>query len=59
MRYKEHTIQKIEGQVMKLNSIQRGLEQKSITAEQVLEMINSISKELKLIAERLMLEPNE
>lgn len=59
MRYKEHTIRKIEGQVMKLESIQKGLEQSNITAEQVLEMVKNITKELKLTVERLDLEPNE
>lgn len=59
MRYKEHTIRKIEGQVMKLESIQKGLEQSNITAAQVLEMVKGISKELKLTIERLDLEPNE
>lgn len=59
MRYKEHTIRKIEGQVMKLESIQKGLEQSNITAEQVLEMVKNITKELKLTIERLDLEPNE
>ena len=59
MRYKEQTIRKIEGQIQKLQSIQRGLEGKMISATDALEILKSTIKELKLVNDRLQLEHDE
>ena len=59
MRYKEHTISKVEGQIQKLESIQRGMEGRMISATDALEILRSVIKELKLVSERLQLEHDE
>ena len=59
MRYKEHTINKVEGQIQKLESIQRGMEARIITAPDALNILKTVIKELKTVTERLQLEPNE
>ncbi len=59
MRYKEQTIRKIEGQVQKLESIQRGLEGKMITVQDTLSILKSIIADLKLVNDRLQLEHDE
>ena len=59
MRYKEQTIRKIEGQVQKLQSIQRGIEGKMITADDALNILRDVIKDLQVVNDRLQLEHDE
>jgi hypothetical protein len=59
MRGKEHTINKLDAQITKLNSLTRMIEQKSVSGEQAINLINQITKELEVISNRLGLEPSE
>ncbi len=59
MRYKQHTLTKIEAQVTKLRTIQRAISNSDITAAATIDRLEVICKELELIIERLDLEPNE
>jgi hypothetical protein len=59
MRYKQHTLTKLDAQVTKLRTIQRALANSDITAAAVIERLEIVCKELDLISERLNLESNE
>ena len=59
MRYKEHTISKVDAQAMKLESLIRGIESNTMKGHEVVTFIKGVVKELKLVVERLELEPNE
>lgn len=59
MRYKEQTIRKIEGQIQKLQSIQRGVEGRMITAEDTLNILRDVIKDLQVVNDRLQLEHDE
>ena len=59
MRYKEQTIRKIEGQIQKLQSIQRGVEGKMITAADALNILRDVIKDLQVVNDRLQLEHDE
>lgn len=59
MRYKEPTIRKLDAQSSKLQSLQRSIQQRTITGEHAIEFLNTIIKEINLIVERLELESNE
>lgn len=59
MRYKQHTLTKIEAQVTKLRTIQRAISNSDMTATAAVERLETVCKELQLIIERLDLEPNE
>ena len=59
MRYKEQTIRKIEGQIQKLQSVQRGVEGRMITAEDTLNILRSVIKDLQVVNDRLQLEHDE
>jgi hypothetical protein len=59
MRYKEHTIRKVEAQAAKLQSLQRAIQMKTMSAQEAINFIETVVKELKLVSERLELEPNE
>jgi hypothetical protein len=59
MRYKQHTLTKLDAQVTKLRTIQRALANSDITAAAVIERLDIVCKELDLISERLNLESNE
>jgi hypothetical protein len=59
MRGKEHTINKLDAQNMKLNSLTRMIEQKSVSGEQAINLINQIKQELEVISNRLGLEASE
>lgn len=59
MRYKEHTINKVSAQAMKLESLKRGIETSTVTGADAVTFITGIVTELKLVVERLELEPNE
>jgi hypothetical protein len=59
MRYKEQTIRKIEGQIQKLTSVQRGIEGKMISADDTLSILRSVIKDLQIVNDRLQLEHDE
>jgi hypothetical protein len=59
MRYKEHTINKVSAQAMKLESLKRGIETTTVTGPDAVDFLAGIIKELQLVCERLELEPNE
>jgi hypothetical protein len=59
MRYKQHTLTKLDAQITKLRTIQRALANSDITAAAVIERLDIVCKELELISERLNLESNE
>jgi len=59
MRYKEHTINKLDAQAMKLESLKRAIEASTMSVHEVLNFIEGVRKEIKLVVERLELEPNE
>lgn len=59
MRYKQHTVQKVEAQAQKLRTLQRAIQNNQMTGTQAIEFIDKIIKELEAVAERLELEPNE
>jgi hypothetical protein len=59
MRYKEHTVNKVSAQVMKLESLRRSIETSTVSGPDAVTFINGIVAELKLVVERLELEPNE
>lgn len=59
MRGKEHTINKLDAQIMKLQSLTRMIEQKSVSGEQAINLINQIKNELEVISNRLGLESSE
>jgi hypothetical protein len=59
MRGKEHTINKLDAQITKLQSLQRMIEQRSLSGEQAINLIGQITKELEVISNRLGLESSE
>jgi hypothetical protein len=59
MRYKEHTVRKLEGQITKLKTLQRAINNADISGPAAIQSIDTIVKEIELIVERLELEPNE
>jgi hypothetical protein len=59
MRYKEHTLIKLEAQITKLKTLQRQISNADISGDDAIKFIDSITKEIELVVERLGLEPNE
>jgi len=59
MRYKEHTLRKLEAQSNKLESLQKAIEGNNVSAKDAVRMISEIRKEVNLVVERIELEPNE
>lgn len=59
MRYKEHTLNKLEAQATKLRTLQRRISNTDISGEEAINFIESIIKDIELVTERLGLEPNE
>jgi hypothetical protein len=59
MRYKEHTVNKLDAQAMKIESLKRAIESGTMSVHDVLNFLEGVRKELKLVVERLELEPNE
>jgi hypothetical protein len=59
MRYKEHTINKINGQIMKLHTLQRSIEINAISGPEAINSIETICRDLKTIVQRLNLESDE
>lgn len=59
MRYKEHTVRKLEAQATKLKTLQRAIMNNDMTGQQAIEFLDQIIKEISFVVERLELEPNE
>ena len=59
MRYKEHTVRKLEAQAMKLKTLQRAISNSDISGQDAVHLLNQVIKEIETVVERLELEPNE
>jgi N-acetylglucosamine kinase-like BadF-type ATPase len=59
MRYKEHTVRKLEAQATKIKTLQRSIQTATVTGENAIEILEDICKEIERVVERLELEPNE
>ena len=59
MRYKEHTVRKLESQATKLKTLQRAISNSDISGQQAVEFIDAVVKEIVFVVERLELESNE
>ena len=59
MRYKEHTITKLDAQATKLKTLQRAISNSDMSAKQCIEFLDLIIKDINFVVERLGLEPNE
>ena len=59
MRYKLHTIEKLDAQQTRLESLRKYIENGAIKGPEAVKFIESIQKELQLVIERLGLERDE
>jgi hypothetical protein len=59
MRYKQHTVSKLEAQATKLKTLQRAIKNSDMTGQQAIEFLEQIIKEINFVVERLELESNE
>ena len=59
MRYKQHTVSKLEAQAMKLKKLQRAIKNNDMTGQQAIDFLELVIKEISFVVERLELEPNE
>lgn len=59
MRYKEHTVRKLEAQSTKLKTLQRAIKNNDMTGQQAIDFLELVIKEINFVVERLELEPNE
>jgi len=59
MRYKEHTVRKLEAQAMKLKTLQRAISNSDISGQDAIQLLTQVIKEIETVVERLELEPNE
>jgi hypothetical protein len=59
MRYKQHTVSKLEAQAMKLKTLQRAIKNNDMTGQQAIDFLELVIKEISFVVERLELEPNE
>ena len=59
MRYKQHTISKLDARVSKLKTLQRMIEMRALSVPEAMKMVDGIIKDITLVIERLDLEPNE
>jgi hypothetical protein len=59
MRYKEHTVRKLEAQATKLKTLQRAISNSDISGQAAVEFIDAVVKEILFVVERLELESNE
>jgi hypothetical protein len=59
MRYKEHTVRKLEAQATKLKTLQRSISNSDISGAEAVQFLSLIIKEIESVVERLGLEPNE
>jgi len=59
MRYKEHTVRKLEAQATKLKTLQRSINNADISGPEAVQFLEMIIKDIHAVVERLELEPNE
>lgn len=59
MRYKEHTVRKLEAQATKLKTLQRSISNSDMSGAEAVQFLALIIKEIELVVERLGLESNE
>lgn len=59
MRYKEHTVRKLEAQATKLRTLQKMINMSTLTGQQAIDFISPIIKEVEEVVGRLMLESDE
>ena len=59
MRYKEHTVRKLEAQATKLKTLQRSISNADISGAEAVQFLTQIIKDIETVVERLELEPNE
>jgi hypothetical protein len=59
MRYKEHTVRKLEAQATKLKTLQRSINNSDISGVEAVQFLEIIIKDIQAVVERLELEPNE
>lgn len=59
MRYKEHTVRKLEAQATKLKTLQRAVQNSDISGTDAVQFLALVIKEIESVVERLELEPNE
>jgi hypothetical protein len=59
MRYKEHTVRKLEAQATKLKTLQRSINNSDISGDEAVRFLELIIKDIESVVERLELEPNE
>lgn len=59
MRYKEHTVRKLEAQTTKLRTLQKMINMSSLTGQQAIDFLAPIIKEIDEVVARLMLESDE
>jgi len=59
MRYKEHTVRKLEAQATKLKTLQRSISNADMSGAEAVQFLALIIKEIEAVVERLELEPNE
>jgi hypothetical protein len=59
MRYKQHTVQKLEAQIQRITTLQRMIEGSAISGPNALAQLEQIKKEIQLVVDRLDLESDE
>jgi hypothetical protein len=59
MRYKEHTVRKLEAQATKLKTLQRQISNSDVSGAEAVQFLELIIKDINSVVERLELEPNE
>ena len=59
MRNKRNTIEKLEAQATKLNTLKKRIENSDVSGVEAIKFLESINKDLMYIVERLELEHDE
>jgi hypothetical protein len=59
MRHKEFTLNKLDSLKVRIETLSRQIESTQISAQDAINVLNFLKKELEFIYERLELEPNE
>jgi hypothetical protein len=59
MRHKEFTLNKLDSLKVRIETLSRQIETTQISAQDAINVLNFLKKELEFIFERLELEPNE
>lgn len=59
MRYKEHTVRKLEAQSTKLRTLQKMINMSSLTGQEAINFLTQVIKEIDEVTARLMLESDD